>query len=254
MRLLAFLAVLLCASTALAANPYLPAAKRLYESVEYDAALEQLNRARSFPGTTPQELVDIEIYTGLVKFELGEAEAARVAFRTALALDPNAELPKETSPKVRAEWNAIKQEIARLKVPETPKKPAPQPQPEKSKVAPAPMEQPAPIVQQAPQPAPKVDLAPHGAPEPAGGVAAHVEPEKSSGPYYLLGGAAVFAGGGAVFGLLSKSASSSAASEPVQTRAGDLDSSAHSRALAANVLFGAAAVTATVGAIWLLTR
>jgi hypothetical protein len=252
MRLLAFLLVMFCAGTALAENPYLPAAVRLYESFDYEAAMDQLNRARTFPGTTPQELVKIEMYTGLLKFELDDIEGARLAFRTALSLDPAANVPNGISPKVRAEWNSIKKQIAKIRVPENETK-----QPAAKAPQPAPAAAPAPqIIVLAPsKPAPPVNLAP--VESPTSPLVASLEPEpprKSPGPYFVLGGAAVLAGAGGVFGMLSKSAESSGAAEPVQVKENDLYATAHSRAVVANVLYGVAAAAAVGGVIWLLSR
>jgi hypothetical protein len=95
-------------------NPYLLAAKRLYAALDYEAALGQLSRAAAMPGASVGDQVEIQIYTGLVKFELGEPETGREAFRQALALDPHAVLPADVSPKIQAEWSGVRKELAEI--------------------------------------------------------------------------------------------------------------------------------------------
>lgn len=95
-------------------NPYLLAAKRLYAALDYEAALGQLSRAAAMPGASVGDQVEIQIYTGLVKFELGDPETGREAFRQALALDPHAVLPADVSPKIQAEWSGVRKELAEI--------------------------------------------------------------------------------------------------------------------------------------------
>jgi hypothetical protein len=97
-----------------ASNPYLAAGRRLYESLEFEQALDQLNRSRDYPGTTPAELVQINIYLGLVQYSLNQVELCRSSFRAALALEPKAQLPHGVSPKIVSEWAAIRAEMAQL--------------------------------------------------------------------------------------------------------------------------------------------
>lgn len=235
-----------------AATKYLQAAKQLYAEVEYEAALDQLAHARKAPGITPSEMVDVDIYSGLIQCDLGNWDAGRSAFRTALALNPDAELPKGVSPKIKVEWKLLQKQAAKHRPKRAPTEVA----------TPAPEVKPAPAPEVKPQPTPEPALPPAlaAAPTPttpAGGLHASAETEttsRSPAPYFVLGGAAVLAAAGGTFGLLSSHASSSAKDEPVQLQAQAGDSSAHTQAMVANVCYGAAGLAATAGLIWLLAR
>ena len=76
---------------------YLAAAVRLYENLEYERALEQLERAKRFSRGADDDVL-LALYEGVVRADLGEAEAARAAFKTGLLLDPEAKLPVKVSP------------------------------------------------------------------------------------------------------------------------------------------------------------
>src|SRR5207245_311320 len=103
------------------------------------------------------------------------------AFRTALALNPQADVPKGISPKVHAEWNSIKASIEKMKVP--PLTPANPP------VANPPVANPPVAVPPANPPAAKPNLAPVDKPAPEPSVTQPVPQEKSNGPYIAFGGA-----------------------------------------------------------------
>jgi hypothetical protein len=83
-------------------NPYLGAAERLYRNLEFEAALQTIQRAAAWPSSSPAEDVRIALFEGLIRAELGQDELATRAFKRALALDPLARLPASPSPKVRA--------------------------------------------------------------------------------------------------------------------------------------------------------
>ena len=96
---------------------FLNAALRLYENLEYERALEQVQNARK-TAVTPDEQATVNLYEGMVLFDLGRTEDAQGAFRAALLLDPNAQLPLKVSPKVKAGFeqmrNAVNRELAPL--------------------------------------------------------------------------------------------------------------------------------------------
>lgn len=237
-----------------AATKFLQAAKQLYAEVEYESALDQLSRARKAGGVTPSEMVEIDIYTGLIQCDLGNWDAGRSSFRTALALNPDAQLPKGVSPKIKVEWNLLQKQAAKHRAKSHPTAVAtPEPQP-----TPPPTPAPATTPTPAPTPAPGPSLATAPTPAaPAGGLHASTEAEaqpRSPAPYFVLGGAAALAAAGGTFALLSSHASSSAQSEQVQLAAQGNVSTAHTDALVANVCYGAAAAAATAGIIWLLAR
>jgi hypothetical protein len=243
-------------------NAYLEAAKRLYADLEYEKALEQLDHARLVPGNTVAEQAEIEKYTGLVKFELGSLDA-RSSFRTALALDPKAELPPGASPKIRAEWTALKQEMVQAnQARDAAAAKAEPPPPPVAKVEPPPVPKvdvpPAPPVAAA-EPA-KVDLRPSPTPAAAAAISqAAPAPEPRSmvasvGPWVLLGTGVVAGGIGGFMGISANNEVSSAKSDPVQLSAQSHQQAASSDALAANVLYAAAGAAVIGGAIWYFTR
>src|SRR4051812_37695700 len=88
------------------AKKYLDAAVRLYNSFEFERALEQLSKARA-QSTGAEMDVTISLYEGIVQLELGRDEAAETSFKTALSLDANAALPTKVSPKVQQLFEAL---------------------------------------------------------------------------------------------------------------------------------------------------
>ncbi|QQR44693.1 hypothetical protein JKA73_00610 [Myxococcus xanthus] len=91
-------------------------AVRLYDDLEYERALEQLDRARgSLRG--PRDRVTLALHRGIISADLGRWQAARDEFRSALLLEPEARLPLRVSPKVAREFEAqralAKAELAR---------------------------------------------------------------------------------------------------------------------------------------------
>jgi tetratricopeptide (TPR) repeat protein len=92
-------------------NPFLAAGIKLYENLEFETALTQLQRAEKMDGNTPAQIVQVNTYLGLVHAEMGEAEEAKSAFRTALALEARAQVPPRTSPKLAELFEATRKEL-----------------------------------------------------------------------------------------------------------------------------------------------
>lgn len=88
------------------------AAVRLYESLEYEQALEQLSRAKTLARTTEQE-VAVALYQGIVQAELGQRGPSLTSFRTGLYLQPDAKLPVQVSPKVARDFEEVRQAVLR---------------------------------------------------------------------------------------------------------------------------------------------
>lgn len=125
------------------ARKYLDAAVRLYSAFEFERALEQLAKARA-SAAGPELDVTIALYEGMLHLELGREEQAETAFKSALALEPNASLPTRVSPKVQQLFERLKTEMS---------KPLPPPQP-KEELKPAPTVVAEPIV---PPPTPRAE-------------------------------------------------------------------------------------------------
>ena len=85
-------------------------AVRLYESLEYEQALEHLSRAKALAQDTEQE-VAVALYQGIVHAELGERVRSLAAFRTGLYLNPDAKLPVKVSPKVERDFEEVRQSV-----------------------------------------------------------------------------------------------------------------------------------------------
>src|SRR5687767_11396097 len=89
---------------------YLTAAVQLYESLDYDQALEQLQRAKPLARGIKQD-VTVALYEGILLADMGRQEQSRTAFRTALLLDPEAKLPIKVSPKVARSFEEVRTSV-----------------------------------------------------------------------------------------------------------------------------------------------
>ncbi|MFL5319686.1 MAG: hypothetical protein ACJ790_08500 [Myxococcaceae bacterium] len=115
-------ALILVATAAFAEtkNPYLPAAQRLFDGLEYEEAGSTLKKARDWQGNTPEDEVAIAMLEGRLSFETGDRELAGRSFKRALALDPNAQLPKLVSAKAKAFFDQCRVELGLAKTAEVP--------------------------------------------------------------------------------------------------------------------------------------
>ncbi len=98
------------------ANPHLPNARDQLRHLDEKAAIKTLDRAIAWPDTTPEELAQIWLYIGLAHAGLIHEREARAAFRTALVINPNLELPEGTNPTWQQWWKQAK--VERPAVPE----------------------------------------------------------------------------------------------------------------------------------------
>lgn len=160
---------------------YLNAAVQLYENLEYEEALEKLERAKSYVSDIKDD-VSISLYKGIILADLGQQEQSRVAFRAGLLLNPNAQLPLKVSPKVTRDFEALRDEVHREMETLGAKQAAQQ------SVA---------ATKEPPGPSP-VSFAP-------GAVTAAPPPRSRVLPYSLLGGGAVMAGAGVALGVSARS-------------------------------------------------
>jgi tetratricopeptide (TPR) repeat protein len=249
---------------------YLDAAVQLYENLEYERALTQVQRARGVARGVEQD-VTLGLYEGILLAELGRWDEARASFETALLLDPSAKLPLSVAPKLETEFESIRQQVsatlARRKHGtgavaaeanrEQPASPAPEsPRSEAPSVAstPAPSGPPSPEAgSDRPEQARPSRLSP---PLPAPSVTPRVEASPHRVPVVPLAllGAGVVAGGlGAWFGVSANQRLGDARVEPFRDEALARFNEAHGSARTANVLWGTAGL-AVVGAVvtWFL--
>ncbi len=107
--------VLLMAPPSLARNETdfkaaLESVSRLYEELEYEGALVQVQLARDLI-QTPEDEVTLSLYKGLLLAELRRWEEATVAFREALTLHSEAKLPVQVAPKVTQHFERVRKEV-----------------------------------------------------------------------------------------------------------------------------------------------
>ncbi|WP_164013680.1 hypothetical protein [Pyxidicoccus trucidator] len=89
---------------------YLLSARRLYDELEYESALEQLSLARRFSGGAEDDVL-LSLYEGVIQADLGKTDAAAAAFKAALLLQPEAKLPVLISPKVKQQFESVRQQV-----------------------------------------------------------------------------------------------------------------------------------------------
>ncbi len=122
-RTLVPLTVLACllAGPALAQSPevkrFLNAATTLYENLEYEKALKQLQKARTKATGTEDEM-KILLLEGVVLADLGKEERALTAFKTAFGYELEAKLPVEVSPKVSVIAEKARANVRKLLAPQ----------------------------------------------------------------------------------------------------------------------------------------
>ncbi len=266
-------ALLLAATSALAQpqddpNPYLAQAKAFYKSLEFEKCSQRLEMAPQWKNSRA-EMLEIEIYAGLCHYALGHVKDAEEHFQLAVHIDPEAELPPYTSPKIvelfsvvkkrtlkqreRAEAKAEpkvevekppeKREGERRESEHEPKAEKPEPPPEKEKK----------VIARADVPT-RPRLVPKKTPP--DGQLTQPGPfslEHHAIPLALGGVAVVAAGAGSYFGVRARALANEANAAHFESDAIRLGEQARMNARTANVVFGIAAAAA-VGAVatWLL--
>lgn len=148
--LLGLVLPLLLSSAAQAANTaartYLTSVSRLYESLEYERALDQIHLARQGPRSTEEE-VTLSLYEGIILVEINQQEQGLAAFKSALLLQPGAKLPVRVSPKIEALFESVRQKVKRELAAVLPKHEA---EPRRADASPPPQAPPAPSPGSAP--------------------------------------------------------------------------------------------------------
>jgi tetratricopeptide (TPR) repeat protein len=237
-------------SPALAADDferYVAAARRLYENLSYERALDQIQRARRISRGVEQDVI-LGLYEGIILADLGRWGEAREAFFTALLLQPEATLPLNVAPKVEEEFEAqrvrARKELAQLQAPRV----KPGAAPSGSEKAPPPV-----ASTDRPEQARPGQLMPT---ESSPALTPTVEAEPRPVPVVSLAllGAGVVAGGlGAYFGASANGQLSDARVAPRREDALVQFNDAHGSARTANLLFGTAGL-AVAGAVvtWFL--
>ena len=115
---------------------YLRSINHLYENLEYERALHQIELARKVSRGAEDE-VTLGLYEGIILCEQGQWPRADKAFEGALLLQPDAVLPVEVAPKIQKRFEAVRERLNPSPVPppvvakpEPPKAPAASPGPD----------------------------------------------------------------------------------------------------------------------------
>jgi len=215
---------------------YVQAAARLYESLDYDQALEQLAHAKAL-AVRADDGVEISLYEGIIYADMsGHHDQSQAAFRAALLLRPDARLPVKVSPKVEKEFEQLRKQVMQEQAKEQKEQQA-----KARKVASKPP--PSPAASDRPVAAASPALVPAERPAPFSGFSAF----GARVPLVpaALGGVAVAAGvGGTVFGLMTRHSLEQAQSAVYQDEAYAHWQDANHTAPVANTLFVAAGLLA----------
>jgi len=91
-----------------------------YNEAEWDAALRELTVAERY-ATGEAEQVAVWMHQGVMLANVPDAEAAKGKWRRALEAIPKAQLPLQVSPRVKALFEQVQQEVAARPVREAPK-------------------------------------------------------------------------------------------------------------------------------------
>ncbi|WP_342377540.1 hypothetical protein NVS55_39565 [Myxococcus stipitatus] len=91
---------------------YLLSIHRLIDDLAYERALEQIARAKKV-SQGPEDDVAVSLYEGVVLAELskGRQEDSEAAFKSALFLQPDAELPLNVSPKLKKRFEQVRAKV-----------------------------------------------------------------------------------------------------------------------------------------------
>ncbi len=211
-------------------SPELKAAKAHYQDLDFEKCLKKLAQASKARHSRADE-IEIELYSGLCAFNLGDKGAAERHFRAALELEPTTELPAYTSPKIVELFRGIQRRVERAKPP------LPEPAPERTVEAPARTE---PLVEPEPeQPAPETLAVERRRFAPEAPAASRPAPVL---PIVLAGLAVAAAGTGTYFGLQARDQAERANGAFFESDAIAHGERAQRNALIANVSFGVAAI------------
>ncbi len=107
---LAVLTALLWSAAAAAqsgGNIYLSQGKVFFQALDFEKCVQRMQQAARWEDSSRAELAEIELYTGLCKFSLGQSAEAEEHFTLALQLDPTLQLPAGVSPRIGASFDAI---------------------------------------------------------------------------------------------------------------------------------------------------
>jgi hypothetical protein len=82
----------------------------LYEELEFEQALQQIQLARQGPRGAKEDAT-LLLYEGVILCELSQQEQGTASFKSALLLQPDAQLPVQVSPKVEGLFQSARQQV-----------------------------------------------------------------------------------------------------------------------------------------------
>ncbi|WP_245768476.1 hypothetical protein [Stigmatella aurantiaca] len=96
---------------------YLISIRRLYENLEYERALNQIQLAQQQKARSTEDEVTLSLYEGILLAEMGRVEQGTAAFKAALLLKPEAQLPVPVAPKISKLFESVRQQVKREMAP-----------------------------------------------------------------------------------------------------------------------------------------
>src|SRR5437868_6623370 len=118
-------------------NSHLAAAVRLYQKLDLDAAIAELQLAEDGAKDSEDDRVQVLIYRGLIYSETGKLSAASDQFKRALAIRPWAEVPDGTSPRIAKNFSDARKALWGMASVKPPQKRMAAPVPAAPKTVPA---------------------------------------------------------------------------------------------------------------------
>lgn len=93
-----------------AVQPYLVSVSRLHEALAFERALEQLVTARRLSSGVEDD-VALSLWEGIIMAELNWKDEAAAAFKSALFLQPDAQLPVRVSPGISEQFESLRRDV-----------------------------------------------------------------------------------------------------------------------------------------------
>lgn len=93
-----------------AVQPYLVSVSRLHEALAFERALEQLVTARRLSSGVEDD-VALSLWEGIIMAELDWKDEAAAAFKAALFLQPDAQLPVRVPPGISEQFESLREDV-----------------------------------------------------------------------------------------------------------------------------------------------
>ena len=110
-RLVLVIGLLLPAAGWAETNPHLKQGRELLQNAEDERAQSAFQRALAWPHNSREQSVTAHLYLGIVHYNLMQRQQARQNFAAALKLRADAQLPHLTSPKIAALFEQVRNQL-----------------------------------------------------------------------------------------------------------------------------------------------